>query len=109
RSDNMALLPMEWQYNRRIGEASDYAFWENQERRYGHMRAWAVTNQGIYRPGGTVHYSVFARDQGANTLQPAAPDSVGYALTIVDPKGNKVVNRENISLDVYGGIDGTLQ
>ncbi|MGH8145437.1 MAG: MG2 domain-containing protein, partial [Rhodanobacteraceae bacterium] len=104
--DDMALLPLDWSFRRSIGDASHYAFYARAAPPNGHMRAWAVTGQGIYKPGGDVKFAAFVRAEGKATLE--APPALDYTLTITDPEGNAVLKREHVKLSAFGGTDGEL-
>ncbi|HET8941852.1 MAG TPA: MG2 domain-containing protein [Rudaea sp.] len=106
RDGDMALLPLDNEFTRSVSDASHYAFWSNNAPPNGHMRAWAVTEQGIYKPGSDVKYAAFVRAQGATTL--LAPPALDYTLTITDPEGNEVSKREHAKLSTYGGLQGQL-
>ncbi len=104
--DAMALLPLNGGYQRSVGDASDYSLYSNTAAVHGHMRTWALTPQGIYRPGATVHYAVFVRGMGNTRLLPA-PD-LRYTLTITDPTGKTVLTQKNVALSQFGGLHGNL-
>src|SRR5699024_3056588 len=76
------------------------------EAEYGHMRVWAITSQGLYRPGSSVPYTAFVRAAGSKTLTPA-PD-LDYTLSITDPKGNEIVDKEHVKLSEYGDFQGQV-
>lgn len=106
KGDDMGYLPLVWDYRRDVGDASGHAFYSNAQPPHGHLRAWAVTAQGVYRPGATVHYTAFVRGIGNITLKPA-PD-LHYTLTITDPTGKKALTRKDVKLSPFGGLHGDL-
>lgn len=106
RDASMALLPLDYYFSRSIGSASHYDFSGDIKPPHGHMRAWAVTEQGIYRPGSEVAWAAFVRAEGADALQP--PPSLDYTLTITDPQGNDVLEHKHAELSAYGGMHGKL-
>lgn len=106
RGDALALLPLDWSFQRPVGDASHYAFWSDPAPPHGHMRAWAVTEQGIYKPGSEVRFAAFVREEGNATLE--APPALDYTLTITDPLGNTILKRQHVKLSAYGGTDGQL-
>src|SRR5699024_3063604 len=69
RDGAMALLPLDYSFHRSVGSASHYDVWENNEPPHGHMRAWAVTGQGIYKPGSDIRFALFVRAEGDTTLK----------------------------------------
>lgn len=106
RGKDMALMPLDWSYRREVGEASGYGFFSRTAPANGHLRAWALTAQGVYLPGATVHYAAFVRGVGITSLTPAP--AIPYTLTISDPTGKSVVEKNNVSLSSFGGINGKL-
>lgn len=109
KGDDIALLPLDYQFKRSIYAASNHGFFDDERRPGGHLRAWAVTAQGIYRPGSDVDYAAFLRDEGEEALK-AAPDGDDwtYTLTITDPQDNDVLERKDVELADADGIAGTL-
>ncbi|HET7930899.1 MAG TPA: MG2 domain-containing protein, partial [Rhodanobacteraceae bacterium] len=106
RNDELALLPLDGTFQRSVGDASNYVLYSDIAMPNGHLRAWAVTEQGIYKPGSDVKYAAFVRAEGKTTLAP--PPALEYTLTITDPEGNQVLKREHLKLSAFGGIDGSL-
>ncbi|MGH8274287.1 MAG: alpha-2-macroglobulin family protein [Gammaproteobacteria bacterium] len=102
----LGFLPLDWSFRRSIGTASDYAFWEQNAATYGHLHAWAVTEQGLYRPGSEVNFALFAR--GENNAELTAPPALAYTLQIDDPLGNAVLKKRTIKLDAFGGFASSL-
>jgi alpha-2-macroglobulin len=103
---DMALLPLDWGYLRWIGSISGGAIWEREQPRYGHLRAWGVTAQGVYRPGATVNYAAFVRGMASDSLT-AAPD-LPFTFAIRDSIGKSVLRRAHVRLSPFGGLHGEL-
>lgn len=103
----MALLPLDYSFHRSVGSASHYDVWESNEPPHGHMRAWAVTEQGIYKPGSDIKFALFVRAEGGTTLK--APPALDYTLTVTDPQGKEMLKREHLKLSDFGGWNGQLQ
>ncbi len=105
KDGDMALLPVAQSFiidaYRASGSESVYP--SNKER-YGHMRAWGTTAQGIYRAGDTIQYKIYVRNQDNNSFIPA-PDN-GYRLKIIDPMGKVVEDIKDIELSPFGGTSG---
>ncbi len=59
--------------------------------RYGHVRAWGTTAQGVYRLGDTIQYKLYVRDQNNERFVKAPKGS--YHLQVLDPM-EKVVHEE---------------
>ncbi|MGH3409016.1 MAG: MG2 domain-containing protein, partial [Streptosporangiaceae bacterium] len=102
----MALLPLEWDYLRWIGSVSGGAIWDRELPQYGHLRAWGLTAQGVYRPGSTVRYAAFVRGMASDSLT-AAPD-LPYTFTIHDSTGKSVLTQAGVRLSSFGGLHGDL-
>lgn len=104
KDGDMALLPVSYMYlinaYRTVGES---VYYENKER-YGHLKAWGMTAQGIYRAGDTIQYKLYVRNQDNRTLTPAPKGH--YRLEITDPTGNKVEEVPGITLNEYGAYGG---
>lgn len=106
RNGDMALMPLNYAFQRSIGQASGFAFSENIQRPNGHVRVWGFTAQGVYRPGDTVHYALFVRGVNAETLTPAP--ALDYSFTITDPTGKVVFQQSSVKLSEFGGVHGNL-
>ena len=100
----MGLLPLDRSFLARASEASRWQVRTRQQRRYGHVRAWGTTAQGIYRAGDTMQYKLYVRDQDVRTL--VAPKSATYTLRIQDPSGNTVHEVREIRLNRFGAAHG---
>ena len=74
------------------------------ERRYGHIRTWGTTPQGVYRAGDTVQYKVYVRDQDNQRFIPAP--RTGYSLQIIDPTDKVVHAVQEVSLSEFGTYHG---
>jgi len=105
KDSDMALLPVAYSFiidaYRSSGSESVYP---SNKLRYGHMRTWGTTAQGIYRAGDTIQYKIYVRNQDDNSFI-AAPDK-GYSLKIIDPMGKVVEDIKDIKLSEFGGISG---
>lgn len=106
KAGDMALMPLDYNFQRSIGQASGFAFSENNQPANGHVRVWGFTAQGVYRPGDTVHYALFVRGVSAETL--ALAPNLDYTLTITDPTGKNVLTQNSAKLSEFGGLHGDL-
>ncbi len=104
---DLALLPLNDRFARTVGDASHYSLEADNLAAHGHMRAWAVTEQGIYKPGSEVRYIAFVRAEGPTELQ--APPRLDYALRITDATGKVVLQREHLRLSEFGAVSGELR
>ncbi len=106
RGKELALLPLNDDFTRTVLDASHYSLEAQRRAAYGHMRAWAVTEQGIYRPGSEVRYIAFVRAEGPTEL--VAPPRLDYALRITDASGKVVLQRDHVRLSDFGAVSGEL-
>lgn len=105
KDGDMALLPLSYNYLINSYRASgNEAVYPSSLERYGHMRAWGTTAQGIYRAGDTMQYKVYVRNQDNKSF--IAPPRNGYLLKIVDPMGKVVETRRNLTLSEFGALEG---
>lgn len=100
---DMALVPIAYEYEVQLWNVSNDV-WTYSREKYGFMKAWGMTAQGIYRAGDTMQYKIYVRDQDNNRL--IAPPSGKYALEITDPTGKAVQRIEDIKISDFGTIDG---
>jgi uncharacterized protein YfaS (alpha-2-macroglobulin family) len=99
KESDLALVPL----------ASDFTVtargvYGHLRRRYGHMRTWGTTPQGVYKVGDTVHYKFYVRDQGNERFIPAP--RTGYLLQVIDPMDKVVHEVQNLSLSEFGAYAG---
>ena len=104
KGGEMAVMPINQSFMidsyRSVGES---VYSDNRER-YGHIKTWGMTAQGIYRAGDTIQYKFYVRNQDNNALTNAPKD--GYNLEIMDPTGNKVHEVKGLSLNTFGAYSG---
>jgi len=102
--DDSAILPLVWQF-------SDgyyyYGFNGDNRAKYSHMRAWGTTSQGIYKPGDTIQYKIYVRDQGNRRF--IQPRLSSYNLEIIDPTGKVAHREENLTLSAFGAQHGSFR
>ncbi len=103
--EGMALLPFMDSFLARIYRASSGNVWGAQRKRYGHMRAWGTTAQGIYRAGDTIHYKFYVRNEDVRRLRPS--EAAHYTLRIEDPAGKTVHELGDIKLNEFGAAHGS--
>ena len=106
RGRQLALLPLNDAFTRTVLDASHYSLQADNQAAHGHMRAWAVTGQGIYKPGSEVRYIAFVRAEGPTELR--APPRLDYALRITDATGKVVLRRQHVRLSEFGSVSGEL-
>ncbi len=104
KADDLALVPLDYQFRVDTYRASRYSVSPYMRRRYGHIHTWGTTAQGVYRAGDTIQYKLYVRDQNNETFVPAPGE--GYTLEIIDPTGKIVHTVSDISLSDFGAHDG---
>ncbi len=104
KGGDMALLPAAWEFGIDTWRASNESIYSANRRKFGHMKAWGATAQGIYRTGDTIEYKIYVRNQNDRTFVPAP--RTGYELEIVDPMDNVVSTVKDLRLNNFGAFDG---
>jgi uncharacterized protein YfaS (alpha-2-macroglobulin family) len=103
KGDDMALLPLDGTYSLYTWDFADNLYATNLDK-FGHMKSWGMTAQGIYRAGDTMQYKIFLRHQDDRTL--TSPPKGDYTLEIIDPTGKTVDEIENIAFSDFGAYAG---
>jgi uncharacterized protein YfaS (alpha-2-macroglobulin family) len=105
---DMALLPLSHDFAIETWQAADQENLPNANRpQHGHLLAWGMTAQGVYKAGDTIQYKLFVRDQDNNSLVPAP--SARYSLKIVDPMGKTSAKVKALTLTPFGTYAGEFQ
>ena len=104
KDEDIALLPLGYEFNVNAFETSIFSIETQMRRQYGHIHAWGATAQGVYRAGDTIRYKLYVRNQSNETFIPAPRD--GYALKIVDPMRKTVHEVKDIVLSEFGAYQG---
>ena len=102
--DAMALVPLVHDFQVEAYGPNRTYISESLEDRYGHIRAWGTTPQGVYRAGDTVQFKLYVRDQDNEHFVPAP--RTGYTLQIMDPTGKVVHEMKEVSLSEFGAYHG---
>ncbi|MDC0358212.1 MG2 domain-containing protein, partial [Oligoflexia bacterium] len=102
QDENLALLPVAYDFR-----AHSYGTYTHTKPRYGHMRAWGTTAQGVYRAGEEVQYKLYVRHQN-NYRFTRAPRN-GYTLEVMDPMGKKAAEVKNLKLSKFGAYQGSFR
>ncbi len=101
-----AMLLLDDVFAVELGPITDYELYYDPREAYGHVQAWGTTAQGLYRPGDTINYKIYVRDQNIRGLSAAPKKS--YSLVVEDEYGNSILEREGIELDEYGSFSGEI-
>jgi len=101
---DMGLLPLSNAFSLNMWSLTDDNTWADTRDRYGHMKSWGLTAQGIYHAGDTMQYKIFLRHQDDKTLVP--PPAGAYTLQIIDPMGKTVQETKDIKFSAFGALAG---
>jgi uncharacterized protein YfaS (alpha-2-macroglobulin family) len=104
-SDEIALVPLDRRFAVSPYRLSNYTVFNRNQPRFGHLRSWGVTPQGVYRAGDTIDFKIYVRDQSNERLIEPPPGT--YTLEVIDPMGNTVHKIESIELSRFGGFSGS--
>jgi uncharacterized protein YfaS (alpha-2-macroglobulin family) len=104
KGDNLALVPLDYQFRIDTYRASQYTVSPYMRKRYGHIHTWGTTAQGVYKAGDTIQYKFYVRNQNNETFVPAPRE--GYRLKIVDPMGKTVREVKDLVLSEFGAYNG---
>ncbi|QQG35802.1 MAG: large extracellular alpha-helical protein [Micavibrio aeruginosavorus] len=105
KGEDMALLPLSYDFYIDTWRASNETIWAVNRKKYGHVSSWGMTAQGVYRTGDTIQYKIFVRDHNNQTLV-APPRDVTYSLELTDPAGKVVLTQDNVTLSEFGALTG---
>jgi len=107
KDEDSALAPLSSDFRVYIEGANDTWIPSYTRARYGHVRAWGTTAQGVYRLGDTVQYKLYVRDQN-NERFVKAPAST-YHLQVFDPMDKMVHEVKDLALNAFGAAHGELR
>ena len=86
KAADLALLPLDYQFQVDTYRASRYSVSPFMRPRYGHIHTWGTTAQGVYRAGDTIQYKLYIRDQN-NRLSYRRPGmATPWKLSILPAK-----------------------
>ena len=104
KNDDLALLPLDYNFQVDTYRASRYTVSPRLQQRYGHIHTWGTTAQGVYKAGDRIQYKLYVRDQDNETFVPAPAE--GYSLEVIDPTGKTVHTVADLTLSEFGAYDG---
>ncbi len=104
KGSDMALLPLAPSFALDTWNLSEDGTNAYTRDRFGHLKSWGMTAQGIYRAGDTMQYKIFLRNQNEKTL--TAPPKGRYTLEIVDPTGKTVQEVKDVVFSDFGAYAG---
>ena len=95
----LAYLPVYYDFR-----AREYGTYSHSRTKYGHIKTWGTTAQGVYRVGDNIQYKIYVRNQ--DTFRFNAAPTKTYKLEIKDPTNKIVHSVEKLKLNSFGAIDG---
>ena len=101
KNADLGLLPLDHHFRTWSYGVASYP-----RQRFGHMRTWGTTAQGVYRAGDTIQYKLYVRHQ--DTRRFISPPLSKYRLEIIDPQGKTLDAIENVSLSQFGAYAGEV-
>jgi uncharacterized protein YfaS (alpha-2-macroglobulin family) len=104
KEGEMAVLPLTYHYQTGSYSSIGESVYPDTQVRHGHMKAWGMTAQGVYRAGDTIQYKLYVRAQDNKSF--IAPPQKGYHLTITDPTGKVVHTQKEVTLNAFGAYAG---
>ncbi|MFH1157422.1 MAG: alpha-2-macroglobulin family protein [Pseudomonadota bacterium] len=107
KNSDLAVMPLNSDFLIDTWRASNESIGSVNRKKFGHIRAWGTTAQGIYRAGDTIQYKFYVRNQNDQTLL-SAPES-GYKLEIVDPMGKVAETVDDLKLNEFGAYTGEFK
>lgn len=109
KGEDMALLPVSNDFainSYRIFDEDEGSFYSYNKKKFGHIKAWGTTSQGIYRAGDVISYKFYVRNQNNEGF--TEPPLDGYHLEIVDPTNNVVFKLDDMKLNSFGSYFGNF-
>lgn len=104
KGKNIALVPLVREFAVRPSIVSTGYAYAQQKKRFGHIRTWGFTAQGVYKAGDEVDFKFYVRDQ--NDRHFVSAPRLGYTLKVYDPT-NKVIHEvKELTLNDVGAYHG---
>ncbi|MEM7620939.1 MAG: alpha-2-macroglobulin family protein [Pseudomonadota bacterium] len=104
KAGEMAIMPLERRFGVNTYRASGNMVKTRTKKKYGHIKTWGTTAQGVYRAGDRIEYKIYVRNQDNETY--ILPPTKNYILEIIDPTGKKVHEIKDITLSKFGSYSG---
>ena len=104
KGDDIAVMPLNNDFEINTWRVSNENVSSSVRKKYGHVRTWGTTAQGIYRAGDTIQYKFYVRNQNDRSLTP--PPQAEYQLEIVDPMDNVAETVKDVKLNDFGAYAG---
>lgn len=109
KGNDIAIVPLSYEfqsYARWNASEGDYSY-SSQQEKYGHIKIWGTSPQGVYRAGDTIDFKIYVREQNVQRFVPAPKGT--YSLRVTDPTGNEVFKQDKVLLNDFGGFSGSFK
>jgi alpha-2-macroglobulin len=104
KDDDIALLPLNNDFEIGTFRASGEKFWSTTNKKYQHLSGWGTTAQGVYRAGDKVQYKFYIRNQSNQHF--VLPPKGKYDLEVTDPTNKVVYEVKDLTLNDFGAFSG---
>lgn len=104
KGDDMALLPLNYDFQIDTYRASGEKFWSARSSKYQHMVSWGTSAQGVYRTGEKAQFKLYVRNNNNNKLD--QPYKGRYDLEVYDPTNKMIHQFKAIQLNEFGAYSG---
>ncbi len=104
KQGDIGIIPLDPKFEVDTCRASNYSVYPYAKKKYGHIRVWGTTAQGVYKAGDTIQYKIYVRNQDNNRFVP--PPAYPYKLKVLDPIGKTVHEQDKIELSEFGSWHG---
>lgn len=107
KDNEMGLLPLDSNFKIDTYRLSESGVYQTLKRKYGHIKSWGVTAQGVYKLGDKVQFKIYVRDQNVMTFKPAPKEL--YNLKVMDPMNKVAYEKKGVKLNEFGSLDGEFR
>lgn len=104
KGDDMALVPLMYDFEIDTYRASGEKFSSYNARKYSYLRSWGTTAQGIYRAGDKVQYKIYLRNQSNEHY--LSPPKGHYNLEVKDSTYKTIYEVKNVQFNEFGAVSG---
>lgn len=107
KGKSIALLPFTYDFRNRYYQIANNGGSENIRRPLEYIKSWGFTAQGVHKPGDTINFKIFVRDE--NNLGFVTAPKVQYTLRIFDPQNREVYKNDKLKLSKFGTFNDSLK
>ena len=102
KKDEMGWLPIRYNHAMSVWQIPEMMNFSS--KKYGHLNGWAFTSHSIYKPDQEVDYKLYIRNNENEKM--VSISGLTYTLTINDPTGVSVFEKNDIALSDFGTYFG---